>query len=384
MVKPKVSIITPGTFAIPSQKSSSVETVIVNVSRYLGDAAVVHVFGRKTKRQSKVQRKNGITYIRPKPYHRKTYLTSLIPHVRRVKPDIIQVENRPLYASRIKKIFPQKRVWLSLHSTTFIALPYLSTKKFRHCLRSVDKVIVNSQFLKGHILRLAPGTENKIDVNYLGVDPSRFVSRWLPEQEAKRNQDLQRLGYAGRKIILFAGRLIRKKGVHYLLKAMPEVISQHPEVLLLIVGGAFYGSNKVTPYVRQLRKISKSMKEHVRFIPYAAYDEMPGWYRLADIVVVPSNDQEAFGLVNVEAMAAGIPVIATKGGGMKEIIEHGQTGFLVDHGRIERELQEYLHTLLEDPVLQKKMGENSVKRVEENFTWKRTAERLVAMYRSVI
>jgi spore coat protein SA len=100
---------------------------------------------------------------------------------------------------------------------------------------------------------------------------------------------------------------------------------------------------------------------------------------VADVAVVPSGQREAFGLVNVEAMSCGVPVVATRAGGMKEIIRNGVTGYLVRQSRVESDLKEKLLLLLSDKQLRQRLGKRSRERVEQTFTWQHTADRWVKL-----
>jgi spore coat protein SA len=108
---------------------------------------------------------------------------------------------------------------------------------------------------------------------------------------------------------------------------------------------------------------------------------VPDWFLAADVAVVPSGTREAFGLVNVEAMACGLPVVATRAGGMKEIIEDGVTGFLVDPERLHEEMLVRLLVLLKDETLRVTMGARSRERVERRFTWHHSAARWLELLR---
>ena len=107
---------------------------------------------------------------------------------------------------------------------------------------------------------------------------------------------------------------------------MPSIIQAVPDTLLIIAGSAFYGSERRTSYVDKLYTLAKDFPEHVRFMSFIPHEEIHIWFKAAEIVLVPSIGHEAFGLVNVEAMACGVPVIATNIGGMPEVIEHGKNG----------------------------------------------------------
>jgi spore coat protein SA len=341
----------------------------------------LHVFGVKTRKLPSRQMIDGVLYVR---CPRQAYIRQIYARMKRLKPALIQVENRPRYAHYLKRrLGRQYPVILSLHSLTFLTRPHISSRRLLQCLRSVDIILVNSRYLKEEIIKLDSGLRDKIAVNHLGVDPELFPSRWSEEHQLTREEQLKALGWSGSKVILFVGRLIPIKGVHHLLKAMPRVLEQEPDAKLLIVGGAFYGSNRITPYVAQLQRLARPLGDAVRFIPYVPHERVAEWFRLADTVVVPSSEREAFGLVNVEAMASGVPVVASQAGGMSEVIEHNQTGLLVPLTAIEQELPNSILTLLQNKEYAQLLGEQGRQRVLERFTWHHTAERLAELYHSL-
>jgi spore coat protein SA len=378
--KPKVAVITPGTFSVPSSRMSSVETVVDMLTRIISGRADFYVFSKKTKGFSHYIRRSGITHIRLSFHSPAGYLDKVTRHLASIRPDIIQVENRPRFVPLMKRKFPHARVLLSLHSTTFISEPYLTLADLKKCLRQADKILVNSAFLKEHVSSIVPAAASKIVINHLGVDVDHFASRWTDGQLELRRRFLAELGYSGKKIILFAGRLLPIKGVHHLLNVMPKIAEKHPEAIAVIVGSAFYGTHKATPYVRMLHSMGSRLPANVRFVPFVPHERIHDWFRIADMAVVPSAEKEAFGLVNVEAMATGVPVISTKVGGMREVVVDGQTGYLIDPSRIEEQLKDCLLRMLDDEQLAKRLGEAGVERVKEMFTWRHTAERLWREY----
>jgi spore coat protein SA len=377
-----VAIVTPGTFAVPSGHSSSVEQVVEKTAERLRRYMRVYVLGRKVPFQPIRELHSGVTYLRVRYKGRSAYLEGISRHLASLKPKFIQVENRPKFVPFLKARHRNTCVGLVLHSTQFISMPYITRKELVHCLHAATLIIVNSDFLKRKLLQTAPGFEDKIVVQHLGVDPGQFISRWTEEASERRMKLVNELGLEGRKVILFVGRLLKKKGVHHLLQAMQKIKEQQPDAMLLIVGSAFYGSHRLTSYVKELHKLGNKMPGHVRFIPFVSHDDIPQWFQLADVVVVPSSGNEAFGLVNIEAMATGVPVVATKAGGMQEIIEHESTGFLTDPAAIHEELPLYLLRILEDSELQRTMGEQGIVKVLNLFTWERAAEQRYQMYRN--
>lgn len=111
-----------------------------------------------------------------------------------------------------------------------------------------------------------------------------------------------------------------------------------------------------------------------------SHDAIPAWFRLADVVAVPSMRIEAFGLVNVEAMSSGVPVVATRVGGIPEIVLHETTGLLVPLQSVEAELAQAISRLLADDELRRQMGQRCLERVAELYTWEKMAERQRAFY----
>lgn len=345
----------------------------------------VRIFGRTGKGLRRFGLVHGVPCERfPAGKGGKKYISAVYLRLKTLRPDLIQVENRPRFAYFLKKKMPKSRVWLYLHSTTFISKRHIGTQQLARSLRAVDRIVVNSVFLKNHIGEQFPGLKGKISVNHLGVDPDSFTSRWSKKGGQLREGWLRKHGMQGRKIILFLGRLIPMKGVHHLLRVVPDIVKEEPSALFVIVGSAFYGSKRKTPYVRKLERAAKPYSKHVRFIPYVPYDQVARWFGAADIAVVPSSAREAFGLVNVEAMAAGIPVIATRAGGMKEIVADGETGYLLDPNMLQSQLKSRLTQLLRDETLRKRLGKASAERVREQFTWQHTADRWIKMIESEV
>ncbi|MEH7305056.1 glycosyltransferase family 4 protein [Neobacillus drentensis] len=382
--KQKVAIITPGSFPIPSPLSSSVETVVEMQTNALQTEVEFTIFGKKTKELPSSEKRGNISYARF-IYRRWTrYLAKVISSLSQLRPDIIQIENRPNFIPLLRKRFPKTQLWLSLHSTKFISSSHIGKEELINCLQQTDKIIVNSQFLKNHVINQTDCDPVKIFVNYLGVDTNQFQSKWATNQPNDNKAPKLPLNLEGKRMILFVGRLRKIKGVEKILQAMPSIIQAVPDTILVIAGSAFYGSNRKTNYVERLYRIAQEFPDHVRFLSFIPHAEIHVWFKAADLVLVPSIANEAFGLVNVEAMACGVPVIATNIGGMPEVIEHGKTGYLLHPQNLEAELTNYVIQLLNDPEKIQQMGHNCLDRVNENFTWEKSARRLLRLYEQIV
>lgn len=381
-VKIKVAVITPGSFAIPDPRSSSVETVVNKITTSLQNDIDYTVFGKKTKNHPSTEWIGNIRYVR---FVRSTsYIKKIISVLKKEKHDILQVENRPKYVKALRAAFPKATIYLSLHSITFIRPSVITKSELIDCFHAANKIIVNSYFLKNHLINQTNIESNKIFVNHLGVDTNQFKSKWLPEGQKKVDKFKRNLNLQNQNILLYVGRLLKIKGVHHILHAMPEIIRQSPNTILYIIGNAFAYSDRRTKYVDELYDLAAEVQDHVRFLPFIPHNEVHEWFQIADVMLVPSASKEAFGLVNVEAMASGTPVIATKAGGMPEIIVHGETGLLVDPNNIEQELPPSILELLSSKNKSREMGEKSVQRVLEHFTWEHSGSRLLGLYKKTV
>ncbi|MFC5648086.1 glycosyltransferase family 4 protein [Paenibacillus solisilvae] len=375
MARPRIAFVTPGAFPLPSPNSSSVERVVEKLVPLLVPTVQARIYGRLGGKLPRTGMLGGAECQRYPAANKRLYLQRVGESIARYKPDVTEVENRPATVLKLKRLHPGSRVWLHLHSSTFIGAKSIKPATLVRSLGAAEKIIVNSEFLRDIVAARAPQYSQKLNVVYPGVDTDRFISQHSTEGAIRREQLRTARGWTGRSVILFMGRLIEIKGVHHLLRMMPELVKQHPSALLVIVGGAFYGSTRTTAYVRQLYRLGRKLPRHVRFVPYVPYSEVPDWFLAADVAVVPSGYREAFGLVNVEAMSCGLPVVATRAGGMKEIIEHGVTGYLVEPSHVEAELRSYLLNLLGNDQLRQTMGMKSRERVEQKFTWRHSAAR---------
>ena len=172
--------------------------------------------------------------------------------------------------------------------------------------------------------------------------------------------------------VLFVGRLIKMKGVEYLIKAIKDLVHLYGNLKLAIVGGG--------DAQEEYERMASPIKENVIFTGYRcdAYRFMCA----ADIVVLPSLCEGCPNVV-LEAMACGTPVIASRVGAVQDIIENDRTGIIVEPKDVE-ELKKALVQLMEDRELAKKMGERGRERIERYFTWDAICRKLERFYGEVI
>jgi glycosyltransferase involved in cell wall biosynthesis len=230
--------------------------------------------------------------------------------------------------------------------------------------RLVHRFLTVSQY-SADVLGVPPA---KTTVVYGGVDPLRLS----PGPPGARSG------------VLFVGRLTPHKGVDRLLQALP------PGAELSVVGTAGHDPDPPeSGYFTRLQQLAAQDGRQVRFLGAVSDPELVGLYRRAAVVVLPSVEvncygkrvavSELLGLTVLEAMACATPVVASRLGGLREVVRHGETGFLVTPGDVE-ELRGRLQLLLGDPARARHMGENGRQLATETFTWDACARRCLEAY----
>ncbi|HEY9870018.1 MAG TPA: glycosyltransferase family 4 protein [Candidatus Obscuribacterales bacterium] len=185
----------------------------------------------------------------------------------------------------------------------------------------------------------------------------------------------------GNLTVLFAGRLEARKGVYYLMEAIPKVVSVFPRVRFVLIGRDTNTAARRKSVLAELRRMLRKSgcTDKVTFIPGVPNSEMPSYYRSADICVLPSlYDNAPF--TCIEALSTGKPVIGTTAGGMKEYIVHGQSGLVVPPADANA-LAQALLELLTDDEKRRRMGEFAREHVVANFDRKEIARQSAALYK---
>jgi spore coat protein SA len=375
-----VSIITPGSFPIPSPVTSSVESSVMNLTPFLAKNVSVTVLGRKFISGPKRMEMDGVNYINFSSRDKKDYLRQVIQYIKENPTTIIQIENRPIYIEWIKRKIPESKIWLVLHSVTFLRSKSATRQRLIATLQLADRIVVNSHFIKGYVSGIVPQVEKKVIVNHLGVNPHRFISRYDTAMTKERKKDLVQLNLEGKKIILFVGRIQKIKGVHQLIKAISLLEKRLNNFAVLVVGSHTYGKNIETKYICYLRRLAKPFSAIIHHIPYVPSDQIQRYYRLADVVVVPSTGPEAFGLVNLEAMSTEVPVVSTSIGGIPEIIRHLENGILISLSNHVQEMADALYDILSDDKWAKQLGKKGREDIVQYFSWEHAANRLYQHY----
>ncbi len=313
------------------------------------------------------------------PFFHPVYFRAVARDVARLRPDLVTVHNFSQLLPALRRRAPESRRVLQMHCDWLadLARPMIARR-----LQRADLVLGCSDHVTRRVRERFPGV--RAETRYNGVDVERFE----PARERPP------------RTILFTGRLGPDKGVHVLCDAFRLVRQRVPDATLELVGpeapvaremqvelsddprvralDRFYGGS----YRVELERRLGDDLPAVMFTGRVPAADMPAVYARGTVAVLPSLE-EAFGLPLVEAMASGLPTVATRIGGMPELLVDGETGLLVAPDDAAA-LADALVRLLTDPALASRLGAGGRARAVERFSWDVVAERALSLYLPLI
>ena len=411
---------------VTSQSENSIVTVSYQIARFLVPDYYVTIYGRRGSGQKRWEVDGRIEYKRFKVFQkpqqfietffsvlacyrkrRIKYMLSMWYHlfyavrvavsIRASKCNVIHVHNFLQFAYLIKLLNPEATICLHMHCE------WLRQFATERRLRKMDLIVGVSDYITARTRIRFPAIAGRCHTVYNGVDSNRFC----PSPEAPSQRDAT-------PHLLFLARVSPEKGVHVLIRAFKILAETHPTLHLDIVGHAgilpyiyllpepddkvtssleeFYGNRLSEMFQRQLILKGQSYSDDLasaaagdgRIVFHGAipHAETIDLYRRATVMVLPSVWNEPSPLPAYEAAACGLAVVATRSGGIPEIVEHGQTGMLVARGDA-KELAMAISQVIDDPALARAMGEAGRQRVLERFTWEASARHLADLIESV-
>jgi len=242
------------------------------------------------------------------------------------------------------------------------------SKLEKQSAKQANLIITISRYTKNKILHFYDIEKEKIKIVSNGVDIQQF--RPLVNQIKIRNQ----IGIQNRPSVLFVGRLIPRKGLTFLIHAAEKIVNEQKNIIFLMVGEGPQ-KNQLISSIKE-----KKMLENFLFLGDIDEKELSLIYNCADIFVFPSI-QEGQGIAVLEAQATAKPVVSFNTSGVKEILLDNKTGILTNPNYFE--LANAILKLLENKELREKMGKKAREFVSKNFSWDKSANALLEIYREV-
>lgn len=261
--------------------------------------------------------------------------------------DIVIIENIGKYSILLNKYFKDKLV-LHLHNDYL----NVNTKFKEKILQNCNSVWGVSKFICNRVKEIdrENNYNTKIELLYNGVDINKFSEgNSLKEKEIRKKYNINEDDF----VFLYTGRIYDKKGVKELIEAYRKFLNNNKETnsKLLIVGSIGYNQKE---YLQNIKKIASEYSENIKFTGMVEYKDMPSIYNIANVQFIPSLCEEAFGLVVIEGISAGIPVVISNSGGMPEIIDNDNK-VIVRRENIIDDLYEMMNKLYKNDKLIKEI-----------------------------
>lgn len=370
----RIAILTSGILPVPAVQGGAVENLIdscleYNAERHLHDITVYSVFNSSLRnykypvttcnkyiyfninswwgkiwKRIYLQKHGGQEYYH---YSVEYFLERALKHIKRHDYDIIIIENRPAFSLKLRGKTCAKLV---LHQEN----DFLNNqvRQYQDIYDSYSLIINTSSYITERVKSITP-KDTKSHTVLNGIDTKKFyqTTQIARQQIRLKDDDF---------VIVYSGRLTKEKGILELIQAIKQ-LEDIPNLKLLIIGASAYGKDKTpTPFVTKLIEESEPIKDNVIFTGFINYQMIPSYLKVGDIAVVPSMWEEPFGLTIVEAMAAGLPLITTRSGGIPEICEGVAT--IVERNNIIDNLAAAILDLYQHPKKREQMSNASLER----------------------
>ena len=385
----EVRIVIVGTerLPIPPVAGGAIQKWIQSISRPLSDLGneiiIISPSGPLASTKSIRKRRSGIEYLyinadeKLKETEGLGYYLAVAKELEDV--DVIHVHNRP----STLPILNHGKFLLTLHNThegwKFTRSPKRLTPRrremYRLGLRKADAIAVSSNFLKSFVTSRYRIPPSKISVIPNGVDTNLYRPR-------NKKEIREVMGLPTGPLILFVGRIIKKKGVHFLIDAFLKVKEECSEAKLLIVGppGQF-GVHRPSSYATKILQSAKREDDIIIMGPIYS-DKIAQIYSCSNLFILYSDCPEAFGMAVLEAMSSGLPVIAARVGGLPELLDHGITGLLVPPRNTDL-LTKAIISLIEDESYRRRLGEAGRRTAVRFYEWVSVARSYNRIYQDL-
>lgn len=358
-----ICLIMPNVFPVPATKGGATEILITNLLKENENRGLIHftcisVYEEKAKKLSEDYKNTEYIYIDEKRDNLDLtfetndkyfiqYMDEIYDKIKDKEFDFIIIEGGDItgYEYLLKR-FPQKKCIAHIHGDALgnkqinnkIYYKFIAISRYTQKILTKDNIIPNK----------------KVELLYNAINTKNF-DKQLSYQEKK----ILREKYEINKddvVILFSGRTIPQKGVKELILSFKE-LKNIEKCKLLIVGSANYGEMIKTQYDYELEKMSLDIRDKIKFTGYISNEELYKIHNISDISIVPSIWEELFGLVVIESMSSGLPLIVTKSGGISEIVNEKCAYIVNKDTQLVNNIADKIDYLVENPIKRKQMGQ---------------------------
>lgn len=298
--------------------------------------------------------------------------------IRAWRPDVVHLHTAMLwYLAKALQQSTRKPIVYHVHSVDRAEYelgqepsPWLAHSQTQEqAIRAADRLIALAQGEADLIERYYPEARNKV----------RVVGNGIEDTDDARTAAFA-CDDAGAPLILYSGRLVERKGIRELLAALPAVMEAAPASQAVLAGGppSLSGHQVASQWLGREHPLA----DRIHFTGWLTPEDVSSWYRRADILVVPSR-YEPFGMVVLEGMLYGLPIVAAAVGGPAEILDQGRTGLLFPPGDVEA-FSAALMSLLDDVNTRRQIGRAAAVEVRRKWLWSRRVIEMLDVYNELL
>ncbi|WP_099191498.1 glycosyltransferase family 4 protein [Tepidibacter mesophilus] len=375
----KIAFVCTEKLPVPPILSGAIQIYITNLLPILSKHHDITVFSVSNTNLPDREEIDNITHIRVHGRTKAEYVNNVKENLTD-EFDLVHVFNRPKWVRVLSNDLPKTPFSLSLHNEMFLPKK-IDSKRAKECIDRVEFICTVSEFIANGVESLYPNAKGKMNPVYSAVDLDLIKPFWS-EDVLKDRMDMRKkygVKYQS-KVIIYVGRLSKKKGPHILINAMKNVLKDYPDTKLIFVGSKWYGNNATDDYVKKLQIEAQELEDNIAFTGFLTPDEIPKYYNMGDLFVCTSQWQEPLARVHYEAMASALPIITTNRGGNAEVIDQGVNGFAIDDYTNPDEFSKYIKYLIENEEKSIEMGRAGREFVEKNHNWDVIANRLLKLF----
>ncbi|MBD0381550.1 glycosyltransferase family 4 protein [Paenibacillus sedimenti] len=366
---------------VPPLRGGAIQIFIDGITPYVSTKHELTIYCTPDPELPEREIINGVRYIR---VPREGYAYGVAKRLTEEEQpyDLIHVYNRPKDLLIYKHAMPDSRFVVSLHNEMFNE-SRISDQLGDLAIRIADGIMSISNYIGQTIVTRFPFARSKISTVYSGIDLNRFVPVWSDDAGQIRKELRKKYGVEHNKVVLFVGRLSKVKGPDVLIHAMEQVIQQHPDAVLVIIGnrGSINDNDRLDEYMTDLHLLAEALGDkRVVFTNFVSPSQIPSHYLIGDLFVCSSQWEEPLARVHYEAMGAGLPIITTRRGGNAEIINHLVNGIVIDDYTNPQAFADAITFLLTHPEDAGGLAKAGRAAAEANFGFQIVAERLEKLY----
>ena len=373
----KIAILTSGILPVPAVLGGAVENLIdfyleYNDNHNLHDITIYSVWNPKVIHHPATRsKKNHYIYIntnslfskiKKRIYHFikkdwyyhysiEYYFEQALKQIKKQRYDIVLIENRPAYAIKVRKTINTKIVY-HLHNSKLDS----QTRYAKEIYESANRIITVSNYISNCVKTINPNDKKCVTV-YNGIDLNSF------SVQSSTIIDRKKTGFTAEDfVVIFSGRINKAKGILELMEAFCR-LKQYPRIKLLIIGSSFYGNaNKDDTFIVALKEKAQAINNRIVFTGFIPYQDIPSYLKLANVAAIPSVWDDPFPTTVLEAQAMGLPIIATRRGGIPEEVSQKNAILLKTDEYLVENLANTILDLYQHPEKRKAMSLASLER----------------------